>query len=57
MRTYGRRPRATHNDDVKFIAIKTREAHSDSMDTVFPYAFWTLVFVILVGLAVAVAVW
>jgi hypothetical protein len=46
-----------HNVGLKPIAIKTREAHGESMDTVFPYAFWTLVFVILVGLAVAIAVW
>jgi hypothetical protein len=46
-----------HNAGLKSIAIKTGEAHSQFMDTVFPYAFWTLLFVILVGLAVAIAVW
>ena len=56
MRTW-RRPQATHNVGLKSIAIKTGEAHSESMDTVFPYAFCALVFVILVGLAVAIAVW
>ena len=38
------------------MAIKTGEAHSEHMEAVFPYAFWTLIFVILVGLAVATLV-
>jgi hypothetical protein len=53
------RPR-THSAQIylhKNIAIKAGKAHSRSMDTVFPYAFWTLLVVIFIGLGVAILVW
>jgi len=42
---------------MKRIAIQPKEAHSPLMDTVFRYAFWTLLIVIIIGLAVAILVW
>ena len=42
---------------VESIAIKAGKAHSLSMDTIFPYAFWTLLIVLVIGLAVAILVW
>jgi hypothetical protein len=36
------------------------KAHSESMDAadaLFPYAFWVLLFVAVIGLAVAILVW
>ena len=48
---------ATKKIRMKRIAIQPKEAHSPLMDTVFPYAFWTLLIVIVIGLAVAILVW
>ena len=33
------------------------KAHSQSIDAVVPYAFWVLLFVAVIGLAVAILVW
>jgi hypothetical protein len=42
---------------IENIAIKTGKAHSSFMDTVFPYAFWTLLIIMVIGLTVAILVW
>jgi len=42
---------------MKRIAIKSGKVHSLLMDTVFPYAFWTLLIVMMIGAAVAILVW
>ncbi len=48
-------PRANHRDDD--IAIRGGKTHSAFMDTFFRYAFWTLLIVVFLGLAVAILVW
>jgi len=42
---------------VEDIALEAGKAHSLFMDTVFSYAFWTLLIVMVIGLAVAILVW
>ena len=39
------------------MAIRVGKAHSAFMDSFFRYAFWTLLIVVLIGLAVAILVW
>jgi hypothetical protein len=52
--------RARRNSVVVAISMFAGKAHSQSMDTadaLVPYAFWALVFVAAIGLAVAILVW
>ena len=42
---------------VQYIAIRPRNTHSLFMDAVFNHAFWMLIIILVIGLAVAILVW